>query len=267
MVGPQDTPSETPDWGGVAPVRKSVVTTEAVERIKEMIVERRLRPESKLPPERELCEMLGISRSSVREAIRALTHMNILEARQGQGTFVTSLSPQVLTEPLRFVMAVNEDLIYQLFEIRKMIETKAAALAAERITTEQLEELRFHYDMLVRSLDEPSVFLRHDVAMHELIARATRNDLLVSLFGSFFDLLLESRKRTGSVTAIRAQTIIDHGKILEVLEARDAERSSAAMLEHLDHVEGKLRELGGPSATSPVQPLVDGRDRHQGKEE
>jgi GntR family transcriptional regulator, transcriptional repressor for pyruvate dehydrogenase complex len=254
MVGPLHSPSpDRGSHGDVEPIQKSGVTTEAVERIKQMILTGRYTPGSKLPPERELSEMLGISRSSIREAIRALTHMNILEARHGQGTYVTSLSPRILVEPLRFVMAVDGELIYQLFELRKIMETGAAALAATRITLEQLVELRHHYESLVQLIDVPHLFLEHDVAMHELIFRAADNVLLLNLHESIFELLLESRNRTGAVAAIRARTVVDHGEILKALEARDPDRSSAAMMEHLDHVESKLRELGGPRATPSVQ--------------
>jgi len=237
------------------PIRKNAVTTEVAERIKQMILERRLSPGSQLPPERELSEMLGISRSSAREAIRALTHMNILESRHGQGTYVTSLSPRILVEPLRFVMAVDEELIYQLFELRKIIETGAAALAAKRMTPEQLNELQQHYESLVQVVDEPSRFLEHDVAMHELIFRAAGNILLLNLYESVFELLLESRNTTGAVAEIRARTVIDHGEILKALQARDPERCSSAVMEHLDHVESKLRELGGPQVAPSVQPI------------
>ena len=256
MVGPLDSLSHDRDaHGTIEPIRKSGVTTEAVERIKQMILSGRHAPGSKLPPERELSELLGISRSSIREAIRALIHMNILEARHGQGTYVTSLSPRILLEPLRFVMAIDEELIYQLFELRKIIETGAAALAAKRVTPEQLDELQKHYESLVQLVDEPSLFLEHDVAMHELIFRAAGNILLLNLYESVFDLLLESRNRTGAVAEIRARTVIDHGEILKALQARDPERSSAAVMKHLDHVESKLREIGGPQGAPPVQPI------------
>lgn len=256
MVGPQDlSPRDPSTPSDIEPIQKSAVTTEAVDRIKQMILGGRLSPGSKLPPERELSEMLGISRSSAREAIRALTHMNILEARHGQGTYVTSLSPSVLLQPLRFVMAIDEGLIYPLFELRKIMETGAAALAASRITPEQLDELQRHYNQLVQVVDNPSVFLEHDIAMHKIIFHAAGNVLLLNLHESVFDLLRESRNKTGAIKEIRARTIIDHGEILKALQARDPERSSAAVMAHLNHVESKLRELGGPQMTPSIQQL------------
>jgi len=242
------------------PIRKNAVTTEAAERIKQMILERRLSPGSQLPPERELSEMLGISRSSAREAIRALTHMNILESRHGQGTYVTSLSPKMLIQPLRFVMAIDEELIYPLFELRKIMETGAAALAASRITPEQLDQLQHHYDRLVEEIENPPLFLEHDIAMHEIIFDAAGNVLLLNLHESVFELLRESRNKTGAIAEIRARTLIDHGEILKALQARDPERSSAAVMAHLDHVESRLRELGGPQMTPSVQQLDTDRD-------
>ena len=237
----------------ITPIEKSAVTGQALERIKELILAGRFPPGSKLPPERELSAVLGISRSSVREAIRALSHMNIVEARHGQGTFVTSLSPQLLIEPLRFVMAADDDVIYELFELRKIVETGAARLAARRITGTQIAELQRHYGQLVASVHDAEAFLEHDVAMHELIARAAGNNLLLSLLASVSTLLRESRNRTGAIRAIRAQTVIDHGEIVEAIQNHDPERSAAAMMAHLDHVESRLRDLRHRAAAGRVQ--------------
>lgn len=249
----------------ITPIEKSAVTGQALERIKELILAGRFPPGSKLPPERELSALLGISRSSVREAIRALSHMNIVEARHGQGTFVTSLSPQLLIQPLRFVMAADDEVIYELFELRKIVETGAARLAARRITGMQIAELQRHYGQLIESIDDPPTFLEHDVAMHDLIARAAGNDLLLSLLASVSTLLRESRNRTGAIRAIRAQTVIDHGEIVQAIQTHDPERSATAMIAHLDHVETKLRELGHVTAAGRVRATETHRS-HDGED-
>src|SRR5438067_5760864 len=102
--------------------------------VKGMILRGELQAGQKLPPERELAAQLGVSRSSLREAIRALIALNILESRHGNGTFVTSLDPELLAEPIDFVLKVNESALDALFEARKVVEAGVAALAAERAT-------------------------------------------------------------------------------------------------------------------------------------
>lgn len=247
------------------PIQKNAVTGQVLERIKEMILSGRFPPGSKLPPERELSAAFGISRSSVREALRVLMHMRIVESRHGQGTFVTSLSPDLLIEPLRFAVAWNDELIFQLFEARKILETGTAALAGERLTDEDRAELRRHYEALIETIDDPPVFLGHDMAMHELIARAARNPILTSLFASISELLRESRSRTGAVAAIRAQTVVDHGAILRAIEARDPEAAAEAMRTHLEHVETKLRDLGeGSGGASRARAAEPGKRRSKG---
>lgn len=228
----------------LTPIRKSAVTGQALERIKEMILSGRFPAGSKLPPERELSSALRISRSSVREAIRALSHMNILEARHGQGTFVTSLSPELLIEPLRFVLSIDDELIFKVFETRKILEVGAAALAAPRIDEDELEELRTRYTALIESIDDLPRFLAEDFAMHEIIIRTARNELLTSLYASISSLLRESRMRTVRLPGVPAQTVIDHGEILRALEVRDTDACAEAMRRHLERVEGKLRGAG-----------------------
>ena len=229
-----------PAW---PPIEKSAVARQAVERIMQLIVSRQFPPGSKLPPERELSGMLGISRSSVREAIRALSHMNILEARHGQGTYVTSLSPELLIEPLHFLLAVDDRTIHQLFEVRKIIETAAAGLAARRAEPAELEQMHDLHRRLQQCVHDAETFVRLDTEMHDLIARSGHNDLLVQLLASTATLLRRSRSRTGAMRWLREQSALDHGDIMEAIAAGDGGRASSAMLMHLEHVEKAFREV------------------------
>jgi len=236
------------------PIEKSAVARQAAERITELIVSRRFPPGSRLPPERELSSMLGISRSSVREAIRALSHMNILEARHGQGTYVTSLTPELLIEPLHFLLAVDDATIHQLFEVRKIIETAAAGLAARRALPEEVEQMHDLHRRLCECVDDAEAFVRLDTEMHVLIARSGHNELLVQLLASTAALLRRSRSRTGALRSLREQAALDHGDILEAIQAGDGGRASSAMLMHLEHVEKAFREIaaaGGVDGSFP----------------
>src|SRR3954470_12088201 len=111
------------------PVRRSSAATEAIRAIQEMIVDGRLAPGQRLPAERELSEMLGISRPTLRETIRSLVSLNILESRHGSGTYVAALDPATLLEPLQFVMSLRGRTLDELFEARLLIEPALAAFA------------------------------------------------------------------------------------------------------------------------------------------
>jgi GntR family transcriptional repressor for pyruvate dehydrogenase complex len=226
-----------------APVEKIAVARQAANRITELIVDGTFQPGTRLPPERQLCALLGVSRSSVREAIRALAHMNVLEARHGQGTFVTSLSPEMLVEPLRFVLAVDAETLHELFMVRRIVEAAAAAEAAQHMPDEDVEELEELHRRLASALDEPEQFLELDKAMHDLIAAGAGNSLLMKLLSSFGALTMQSRARTSLLRAIRERAVADHEDLVDAIRARDPVRASAAMVVHLDHVERRYRQL------------------------
>src|SRR3954469_24813323 len=126
------------------------VTQEAIDRIKAMIVSGDLRPGQRLPKEADLAEQLGLSRNSLREAVRALTLIRILETRQGDGTYVTSLEPDILLETMTFVADLHQDrTLLHVLQVRRILESAATALAAQHITDEELAVLA----ELVASMD------------------------------------------------------------------------------------------------------------------
>ena len=125
----------------IEPIKKSAISEEISSRLLLMIREKQLSPGEKLPPERELAAMLNVSRPSLREALRALAIMNVIEMRQGDGTYITSLEPELLVEHLDFVLSLDDSTFLQLFEARKIVEVGIASLAAQRITDRQIQEL------------------------------------------------------------------------------------------------------------------------------
>jgi GntR family transcriptional regulator, transcriptional repressor for pyruvate dehydrogenase complex len=125
---------------GFGTFARDAIPERITQRIISLIREEHLKPGDKLPPERELASMMQVSRPSLREALRALSLLNIIEIRQGDGTYVSSLTLELLIEPLDLILMLDHSTIQQLFEARKKLEVGIAALAAERITTEELEK-------------------------------------------------------------------------------------------------------------------------------
>jgi GntR family transcriptional repressor for pyruvate dehydrogenase complex len=157
------------------------VTDEAIEKIKAMIVSGTLRAGDRLPKEADLAAELGLSRSSLREAVRALALMNILDVRQGDGTYVTSLEPTLLLEALSFIVDFHRDAtVLELLQVRRILEPAATAMAAERATEAELEDLGKLLDSLgeAPSADEQ---VAKDQEFHRRIAACSGNTVLSSL--------------------------------------------------------------------------------------
>jgi GntR family transcriptional repressor for pyruvate dehydrogenase complex len=220
-------------------VRRSV-TMDAAALIKDMIIDGRLHPGDKLPSERTLSDALGVSRPSVREAIRSLVAMHIVESRHGAGTFVSSLSLDELLRPLQFVVALAESGTRDLLDVRMLIEPGAAAFAAERATDEELELIR---DTAMESTSATLGYderARLDVEWHDLIVRSSHNGLLINLHQSISMLSAESRAITVRIDGIREQAVDDHTRIARAMMSRKASAAEQAMREHLENVRVQL---------------------------
>ena len=226
-------------------IRRNAVAHEAIDTIKRMIVRGELQAGQRLPAERDLAAQLGLSRPSLREAIRALIALNILESRHGEGTFVSSLEPDLLTEPIDFVLQVNDGGLRALFEARRVLEAGVAALAAQRATDLELAELDDFVKRGRAKLGDAEAFIEHDVEFHERIRRMARSPVLASMLGSVSLLSLESRRQTAQHAAVRTKSLADHAKLVKTLRARDPEAARRAMILHLEHVIAGLPASAG----------------------
>jgi GntR family transcriptional repressor for pyruvate dehydrogenase complex len=227
-----------------SPLQKQQTVAEAISaEILDLLRQKELKPGDKLPPERELAEILGVSRPSLREALRALSIMKIVEVRQGDGTYVSALKTEELVEHLEFVFMLDNSTMLQLFEARKIVETGNVSLAAERISDEELSILRTCLEKSEHSVDDPEAFMQADIELHEIITRAARNPLLERFMASIGTLSRASRHKTTHMSGVTKTAVEDHRQIVNALEARDPQAASAAMLCHLEHVEQKYREL------------------------
>ncbi len=159
-------------------------TAEAIQRIKKMIRSGRLSAGDRLPPEREMAAQLGLSRNALREAVRALALLNILEARQGNGTYVTSLDPDRLMEPLDFILSVGDATRLHLGEVRGFLEAGAAYLAAKGISDSEILEIEKCLRALKAQMDDSQAFADTDAKFHALVLQGSRNPLLTRLVKS-----------------------------------------------------------------------------------
>jgi GntR family transcriptional repressor for pyruvate dehydrogenase complex len=224
------------------------VTSEAIEKVKEMILSGELHPGEKLPRENELAERLGVSRSSLREAVRALAALNVIETRQGDGTYVTSLTPEVLLEVIGFGIDLVEDpSLLDVFQVRRFLETAATAAAAISITVDELASLRECMNRMDRA-ESVEELVRVDEEFHHIVAGATRNPVLVALMDNLSSRTTRARLWRGVMErGVVERTKQWHHAILEGLEARDPELARSADLMHLAEGESWLRRALGRS--------------------
>jgi GntR family transcriptional regulator, transcriptional repressor for pyruvate dehydrogenase complex len=220
------------------------VTDEAIEKIKAMIVSGALKPGDRLPKEAGLAAELGLSRNSLREAVRALALINVLDVRQGDGTYVTSLAPPLLLEALSFVVDFHrDDSVLEFLQVRRILEPAAAAIAARQITAEQLAGLNALLDQLG---DRPSVeqLVANDVEFHRGIAACTGNAVLCSLLDTLSGPTTRARIWRGlTQEGAVARTLAEHRSILDALQAGDADLARAWATTHVASVEQWLASV------------------------
>jgi GntR family transcriptional regulator, transcriptional repressor for pyruvate dehydrogenase complex len=216
------------------------LTDDAIARIKDMILAGELRPGDRLPREADLAERLGLSRSSLREAVRALTLIRVLDVRQGDGTYVTSLSPALLLDALAFVVDFHPDAsVLQFFEVRRILEPAAAALAASRMPS--VDELRRLVDEL-DTLDDLDAVVANDIEFHHRIAAGAGNDVLCSLIDALSGPTVRARTWRGRTQAdAMVRTRRQHRAILDAIAAGEPELARSWATVHVAEIEEWLR--------------------------
>jgi GntR family transcriptional regulator, transcriptional repressor for pyruvate dehydrogenase complex len=231
------------------PMRRSGLSEDIAQRILTLIREKQLLPGVKLPSEQELTDMLDVSRPSLREAMRALAFINVVEIRQGDGTYVTSLKPELLVEHLELFFSIEDASFLQLLEARMVVEPSVAAIAAGTITEDELVELEATIAHAQQSRGEIPTYVEFDVQFHTVIVQAAGNPLLSRFMASIAHLDKVGRIQAlirmsaDDYTHSIQQVYADHQEIVAALRAHDAERARLAMVKHLTNVELDHRNL------------------------
>ena len=218
------------------------VTDEAIEKLREMILSGRLKPGDRLPREADLATSLGLSRSSLREAVRALSLVRILDVRQGDGTYVSSLAADSLLDALSFIVEFHHDAsVLELLEVRRILEPAASARAAVRIDDASLASLE---EILDRSTPDSAVeeLVRNDVEFHRAIAVASGNTVLASLIESLSGPTQRARVWRGiTQEGALARTLAEHRSIFGAIRAHDPELARTWATVHIAGVEDWIR--------------------------
>ena len=217
-------------------LRNASVASAAIAKLKQLIEEGGLEEGARLPSERELAKQLAVGRPTIREAIRALGMLEILESRRGAGTYVKSLArirsdwPNELSQP-----GPNFSML-ELLELRRMIEPRAAALAAIRGSEAQLREIERERVLLESGSGDWPFVVEHNYSFHSAIIRAAGNSIVSGVFRNLAPLMFKSGEITTAANLDLSRMHADHATIAEAIVQGEAERAEKAMLEHLQHV-------------------------------
>lgn len=231
-------------------IRSSRLYEQIVDQIEQAILKGELKPGDQLPAERELAEQFGVSRTAVREAVKALREKGLVEAFSGRGTFVTNGTSQAMRQSLDLITRIGgPDGSAQLAEVRAILEPEIAALAAGRIEEQLLVALREAVAVMDRSLEDPDAYIEADLDFHLALAEGAANPVILSLIDSIVGLLREQRLRIFSVEGGPERGQYHHKQILEAIEQRNAEKARAAMREHLRQIRVDSQAASDESAT------------------
>ena len=223
------------------PIKPVRVSDEIVNQIKGLIGQGKLKPGDRLPPERELVELLGVSRPSLREALNSLTTMGFLEVKQAKRTFVKSMASPTIQDPLSLLIKADTRKIFDLIEVRKALETWTAYHAAERATEEDISQLDTILQKMKGALKKGESWEKQDADFHLALAQATHNTIQIHIMSTIHDLLKESTAKVFTDSK-KVQKLLDqHGYIFSAIKEHAPDKARERALEHLDYVESEVR--------------------------
>lgn len=240
---------------GFRAIRKTRVSEDIIEQVRDLITSGRLKPGDRLPAERELAQTLSVSRSAVREAIRALESLGIVEARAGEGTFVVTQTEGQGRDPISASLFQAWSTQRNLFEVRRLLEPGLAALAARRATPEQIRKMRALLEAHEGRVQRGEAYMKEDTAFHYLIAEATGNEVLLRIVDNLMDLLRKTREASFQHPERPARSLKQHWAILEAMEARKPAAAERHMRDHILEIEELVfATQAGPSAEPTPSP-------------
>jgi len=226
-------------------IKKTRIHEEVVSQVHELIKEGRFKARDQLPSERELAETFKVSRTSVREALRALETEGLIVSRTGMGNFVADLPVESLVGPLAKLLVDGKKALADIFELRKLIEPHIASLAAQRATKRDIEQMKKILDKQAQAVNGGGTGVDADAELHFTIGRATQNQALQKVISGLMEILSHSREESLQTLGRRNASIDSHRKIIAAIEKHDKTKARDAMLRHIEQVEENVLSSNG----------------------
>src|ERR1700735_1204544 len=217
-------------------VRRNKVYEEAAKQIERLIL-KKLKPGAKLPSERELAETLQVSRSSIRDAIRGLELLGLVEPRQGAGTIVRERSTDSVANPFASALKRRQNLVTELLDFRKMLEPPLAARAAANASVDEISEMEEILQRQEKTQGQGDPAIAEDAEFHYSIALASGNSVVLKVIDTLMDLLRDTREQSLQVEGRAQKSLAGHRRILAAIKRHDAEAAKSAMRRHIEDVE------------------------------
>jgi len=219
------------------PIKRSDLPDAVVERILERVKNGDFQPGSKLPSIQELSEKLQVGRSSIREALKQLQIVGIVELKQGKGTFVREkFDVSSLSESIGYLLTLHKPDILHLMEARKIVERGTVALAAEKASKDEVEKLYNLLQGMEKEIDNPDGFAEYNVQFHITIAEASKNSLLPIFFNSIYDLFLREQQAVARLLDVSERSLKYHKRIWKAIKDHNVDKAVKEMTDHLDSV-------------------------------
>jgi GntR family transcriptional repressor for pyruvate dehydrogenase complex len=230
-------------------------TGQVVSHVRGLIERGQLRPGDRLPAERDLATQVGVSRPTVRAGLRALAAMGVVQSRHGSGTYIPSGPPSLGTEALSLHAALHGFTREEMYETRRILEVSAAGLAAERATPDDVATLAEEVAGMFATMDDPNLFLVHDINFHRAVAAASGNPIVASLVEMVSALYYEQRRETAARASDRdlRDAAEMHRKIYQAIRAHEPENARNAMHTHLDQASAHQAQEPADSDARPAQ--------------
>ncbi len=228
-------------------VEKKRAYEDVVKQIRALIEKGKLKRGDQLPTERELADTFKVSRTTVREAIRTLESMRLVQSRQGDGTYVLASSEESLIQPLAAALFHEKDDIQDIFSIRNIVEPYVAQIAAENATLEEIKEMERILQEQEENLGDGVSIIETDSAFHSLLARMAKRRVLERLMLALVDLLGETREKYLQGEDRSMKSLQGHREILAAISNGDCSAARKAMRRHLRDIENTIfhRKKGG----------------------
>lgn len=230
----------TPERALFQPVRRSRVYEGIVRQIQDLIADKDLKPGDRLPGERELADALSVSRQSVREALRVLDYIGVVEVRPGDGTFVATTRPAPLDASMYGLLSERTFLL-DLLEARRIVEDGIVQLAARRATREDLEAMESFLAARQKELTSGKTDVTGDLRFHELVSEATGNPVLLSVMRHLNELWLQAREKTGRKRTSPAKALDFHQQMLSAIRRRQVAAARRTLRRHLDDMRADIK--------------------------
>lgn len=224
-------------------IRASRVSDEIVFQIQQLMLEHKLKPGDRLPPETELADRFSVSRTSVREALSILESRGLIDRRKSGGTLIKQFSVNKILESLIFTPKSDHDMFLDFMEARQIIEIHILSLAVERARPEDFQRVQSTLDMLENDIKSGNNGVEADVLFHQSLAACTRNQVLISIIKSISDMLRSTRVKTLQVPGRLRECLQEHSLILEAVKNRDEVLAQKRMFAHLNRVLDISKEI------------------------